>query len=94
MQVINGFLLFMPLVSTTAKAHEYQAAAWAFVGGTLFEVGSYLMLVEALNTGHTQLFGPEVESLIHEMEGKERNGIDGDGENGGRRKNKERFRWM
>lgn len=84
----------MPLVSTTSKAHEYQAAAWAFVGGTLFELGSYLMLVEALNTGHTQLFGPEVESLLHEMEGKERNGIDGDGENGGRRKNKERFRWM
>lgn len=54
----------MPLVSTTSTPHAYQAAAWAFVGGTLFEVGSYLMLVEALNTGHTALFGPSLESLL------------------------------
>ena len=53
----------MPLVSS-AKQYETQAAGWAFVGGTLFEIGSYLMLVESLNTGHGQLFGRSLESLL------------------------------
>ena len=36
----------------------------AFVGGTLFEIGSYLMYVESLNTGHEQLFGEELLGLL------------------------------
>lgn len=38
----------------------------AFVGGTAFEVGSYLMVVEALNTGHEQLFGPALWGLLED----------------------------
>ena len=36
----------------------------AFVGGTLFEIGSYLMYVESLNTGHEELFGEELLGLV------------------------------
>ena len=41
-----------------------MAAAWAFVGGSFFNVGGYLMFVESLNTGHGDLFGPSLESLV------------------------------
>ena len=40
----------------------------AFVGGTAFEVGSYLMVVEALNTGHEQLFGPALWGLLEDWD--------------------------
>ncbi|KAH9940296.1 hypothetical protein B0H21DRAFT_780408 [Amylocystis lapponica] len=55
--VANGFLLFLPLVPPSTTSYEVAAAWCAFAGGTLFEAGSYLMVVEALNTGHEQLFG-------------------------------------
>lgn len=61
--VINGFLLYLPLLNE-GPDQSVQAAAWAFVGGTLFNVGSYLMVVEALNTGHGTLFGPAVEDMF------------------------------
>jgi hypothetical protein len=74
----------MPLVSS-AKDHNNEAAAWAFVGAILFEVGSYLMLVESLNTGHGRLFGPSIESLL---EGNEH------GDKRVRSSEGERFYWM
>ena len=39
-QIVNGFYLFLPLVSD-AKDHQDAASWWAFVGGTLFEVRLY-----------------------------------------------------
>ncbi|GBE84485.1 hypothetical protein SCP_0604640 [Sparassis crispa] len=61
--VINAFLLYLPLLDV-GPAHP-DAAAWcAFAGGTFFEVGSYLMVVEALNTGHEQMFGPALWGLV------------------------------
>lgn len=81
--MINGFLLYMPLAAPSVPQRESQAAAWAFVGGTLFEVGSYLMLVESLNTGHGQLFGPSVESFFEGKPGGEKRVGDG-----------EKFVWM
>ncbi|OSC98858.1 hypothetical protein PYCCODRAFT_1396225 [Trametes coccinea BRFM310] len=66
--VVNGFVLFLPLVN--AGTDDFPAAAWsAFVGGTLFEIGSYLMYVEALNTGHEQLFGPALRELLGHANG-------------------------
>jgi len=72
--VIMGFLLYLPL-SIGVKDHEGQATMWGFLGGTLFTLGSYLMVVEALNTGHEHLFGPAVEELFtdetrHEINAK------------------------
>lgn len=60
---MNGFLLFLPLLDIGGD-HVDAASWWAFVGGTLFELGSYLMLVESLNTGHGQLFGPALWGLV------------------------------
>ncbi|KAI0354071.1 hypothetical protein OH77DRAFT_1426489 [Trametes cingulata] len=61
--IINGFYLFLPLLGIGSD--DFPATAWsAFVGGTLFEIGSYLMYVEALNTGHEQLFGPALRELL------------------------------
>ncbi|OBZ77581.1 hypothetical protein A0H81_01743 [Grifola frondosa] len=62
--IVNGFYLFLPLVSSAAD-HTTSAAWWAFAGGTLFEAGSYLMFVEALNTSHEQLFGLALWGLVH-----------------------------
>ena len=62
-QIINGFLLFLPLVG--GQEDNEAATAWsAFAGGTLFEIGSYLMYVEALNTGHDELFALAVWDLL------------------------------
>ncbi|KAI0644029.1 hypothetical protein C8Q79DRAFT_914226 [Trametes meyenii] len=61
--IVNGFFLFLPLVNI--GSNDFPASAWtAFVGGTLFEVGSYLMYVEALNAGHEELFGPALRGLL------------------------------
>ncbi len=73
----------------------------AFVGGTLFEIGGYLMYVESLNTGHDELFGREILGLLEGKSGYDRSrdqqklaGNEEDSEKalpgGGRR----RFRWM
>ncbi|KAI8973124.1 hypothetical protein BD414DRAFT_499200 [Trametes punicea] len=81
--VINGFILFLPLVNIGSD--DFPASAWsAFVGGTLFEVGSYLMYVEALNTGHEQLFGSALRELLGHANGTASEGSapDLDGSNG------------
>jgi len=60
--IINGFFLFLPFPGEASD--NTIAAAWsAIAGGILFELGSYLMYVEALNAGHEQLFGPTVWGL-------------------------------
>ena len=46
--VINGFFVFLP--SFGYFGANASVIGWtAFVGGTIFEVGSYFMVVEALN---------------------------------------------
>ncbi|KAI0794865.1 hypothetical protein C8Q75DRAFT_712544 [Abortiporus biennis] len=61
--IVNGFYLFLPLLNIGGD-HGVTAAWWGLAGGTLFEIGSYLMLVESLNTGHDELFGPAVWGLV------------------------------
>lgn len=64
--VINGFILFLPLAPSHSSPHG-NAAAWiAFAGGTFFEIGSYLMYLEAINAGHEKLFGPALWGLIED----------------------------
>ncbi len=53
--VVNGFLVFLPSLNVISL--NIAAGGWtAFVGGSLFEVGSYLMVLEALNRKHEVLF--------------------------------------
>ncbi|KAF8602588.1 hypothetical protein BDV93DRAFT_523957 [Ceratobasidium sp. AG-I] len=69
--VINGFLLLLPILSPEKyPEHETAAAAFAFIGGTVFELGGYLMFVESLNTGHDELFGEALRDELDELEGR------------------------
>lgn len=49
--VVNGFLVWFPVLRPylASRTFENTAAALAFLGGTVFEIGSYLMVVEALD---------------------------------------------
>jgi len=65
--------LFLPLLSPEKyPEHLTTAAAFAFIGGTTFELGGYLMFVEALNTGHEQLFGEALRDELNGLEGRRR----------------------
>jgi len=49
--VINGFFVFLP--DLNEMDNNLEAQGWtAFVGGTLFEVGGYMMVLESLNRKH------------------------------------------
>jgi hypothetical protein len=47
----TGFLVWMPILSPSLDTNAFTnaAAASGFIGGSVFEVGSYLMVLEALN---------------------------------------------
>ncbi|KAF8338865.1 uncharacterized protein EI90DRAFT_3039477 [Cantharellus anzutake] len=63
--IINGFLLFIPLLYESSS-QGVQAAAWGFVGGTFFEVGAFLMFIESLNSGHEELYKKALRSILNE----------------------------
>ena len=75
------------------KTDNEAASAWtAFAGGSLFEVGSYLMYVEALNAGHDQLFALAVRELLAHGSAAD---LDADAEKGlVSEKEKVKFRWV
>ena len=53
----QGWYALFPLSNTTTNAN---IVGWTgLVGGTLFEIGAYCMVVEALNRGNTVRFGYE-----------------------------------
>jgi len=49
--VVNGFFVFMPSLGVD-QTNNVVGGWTAFVGGSIFEVGSYLMILEALNRKH------------------------------------------
>ena len=51
MWVVNGFFVFLPSLNVT-ETNSVVNGWTAFVGGSIFEVGSYLMVLEALNRKH------------------------------------------
>lgn len=63
--VINGFFAFLPLVQpSTAFSGEalYGGGITAFIGATIFEIGSVLLLLEAVNAGREGCFGWAIEN--------------------------------
>lgn len=42
----------MPLVAVMSETNKAAVGWSAFAGGTLFEIGGYLMVLEALNRKH------------------------------------------
>ncbi|KAH6859018.1 hypothetical protein BKA58DRAFT_414661 [Alternaria rosae] len=71
--LFNAFFVFLPLVqpdSEFANEELYGGGITAFVGVCIFEVGSFLLVAEAVNEGRSGCFGWAVEQiLLHEEEG-------------------------
>ncbi|XP_014555034.1 hypothetical protein COCVIDRAFT_17362 [Bipolaris victoriae FI3] len=102
--ILNAFFVFLPLVRPQTEFEGetlYGGGITAFIGATVFEVGSVLLLVEAVNEGRSGCFGWAVERVLEgEEEGRVRveKGVcghahkRGDGE--GEKEKGERRKWV
>jgi hypothetical protein len=74
--IFNAFFVYLPLVQPGSEFENeelYGGGITAFIGVTVFEVGSFLLLAEAVNEGRSGCFGWAVEQVLsHEEEGEER----------------------
>jgi hypothetical protein len=64
---INGCFSFLPLIkpsSEFATETVYGAGITAFIGATIFEIGSILLMIEAVNENRTGCFGWAVEKVL------------------------------
>lgn len=70
--IFNAFFVFLPLVQPDTEFKNevlYGGGITAFIGATVFEIGSVLLLAEAVNEGRSGCFGWAVEqALSHEDE--------------------------
>lgn len=67
--VINAFFVWLPLVrpDTEFKNEElYGGGITAFIGATIFEIGSFLLMAEAVNENRTGCFGWALERAFSE----------------------------
>ena len=74
--VLNAFFAYLPLAQPQTEFGTeilYGGGITAFIGATIFEVGSVLLMLEAVNENRTGCFGWGLEKLL-----------EGDGENGAR----------
>jgi len=70
----NGFFTYLPLVSPSSEFHNelYEGGPWtAWLGATIFEVGSVFLMIEALNENHTACFGWELKEAVEGEYGEE-----------------------
>ncbi|WVR03099.1 hypothetical protein IAU60_000089 [Kwoniella sp. DSM 27419] len=69
--VINGYLVWFPDLRPNLETDAFKrtAAATAFIGASTFELGSYLMVVEALDRGRETNFGTALGQLLHHRRG-------------------------
>ena len=74
--VINAFLVFLPLVQPQTEFHNEiltGGGVTAFIGATVFEIGSVFLLIEALNENRSGCFGWALErALVGDQETKYR----------------------
>ncbi|KAK0638879.1 hypothetical protein B0T16DRAFT_422036 [Cercophora newfieldiana] len=65
--VLNGFFVWYPLAAPWSEfpGESDVAGGWtAFVGATIFEFGSVLLMLEAVNEKQTECFGWALESAV------------------------------
>ena len=65
--VINAFFVWLPLVRPASefKTEElYGGGVTAFIGATVFEIGSFLLMAEAVNEKRTGCFGWALEHAL------------------------------
>ena len=69
--IINAFFVWLPLVDPkTEFAGEslVGGGVTAFIGATIFEIGSVLLLLEAMNANQTDCFGWALETVLSKTE--------------------------
>ncbi|GAB7363037.1 hypothetical protein MBLNU230_g3330t1 [Neophaeotheca triangularis] len=67
--VINGFLIFLPQTnpgSVTKHQEEYGGGITALIGATVFEIGSVLLMLEAVNKNHAGCLGWAIKRIPHD----------------------------
>lgn len=67
--VLNAFFVWLPLAapSTEFSGEEETAGGWtAFIGATIFEIGSILLMIEAVNENQSDCFGWALEEVLEE----------------------------
>ncbi|KAF1947688.1 hypothetical protein EJ02DRAFT_449162 [Clathrospora elynae] len=70
--VINAFFVWLPLVlpDTEFGTEElYGGGITAFIGATVFECGSFLLMAEAVNANKSGCFGWAIERVLAQEEG-------------------------
>jgi hypothetical protein len=66
---INAFFVWLPLQdpSTSFNGEIADAGGWtAFIGATIFEFGSVLLMIEAVNENRSDCFGWALEEALEE----------------------------
>lgn len=65
--IINAFFAYLPLAQPQTKFGTeilYGGGITAFIGATIFEIGSVLLMFEAVNENRTGCFGWALEKLV------------------------------
>lgn len=81
--VLNGFLVLLPSVNPAAAwpgESEWGGGVSAVVGATIFEVGSVLLMLEAVNENRSDCFGWALGEALGGGCGGHGDGVDGDGD--------------
>lgn len=66
---INGFFAWLPLQIPSSEFSTeslYGGGITAFIGATVFEIGSVLLMIEAVNEDRTDCFGWALEEELEE----------------------------
>ena len=74
--IINAFFSFLPYTDPSTEFSTevlYGGGITAFIGATIFEIGSVLLMIEAVNENRAECFGWAVEQLFDEVGGKAEN---------------------
>ena len=67
--VINAFFSYLPLAQPSTSFHNevlVGGGVSAFVGATIFEIGSILLMIEACNDNNTGCFGAFTPKQTHD----------------------------
>jgi len=76
--VINSFFAFLPLIRPSSTFHDETLVGGgitAFIGATIFVVGSILLMLEAVNENREGCFGYALESAYEEYVDKAESGV-------------------
>ena len=73
--VVNAFFVWLPLVRPATEFKNeilYGGGISAFIGATIFEVGSVLLMIEAVNENRSGCFGWALEQVLEGEKGGKR----------------------